>query len=212
MTRTIAILGSGNVGAALGRRIGAAGHRVRFGVREPGKAAEVVRASGRDARALTPLEAVRESELVFLTVPAEVALEVARSAGEWDQKILVDCANPIRWAPDGPIWNPPREGSVTAALAAALPAAKVLKGFNHFGAEIHADPGLAGGAADAFFAGDDPAAKKIVQALAAELGFRPRDAGPLRNAAVLENLAILWIHLALKGGLGRDFALQVTGR
>ena len=38
-------------------------------------------------------------------------------------------------------------------------------------------------------------------------GFSPIDAGPLRNAAVLENVAILWIHLAMVGGRGRDFVL-----
>jgi predicted dinucleotide-binding enzyme len=164
------------------------------------------------SRAVLPAEAVRESSLAFLTVPAEAAVEAARAAGDWNGKILIDCTNPIRWAADGPIWDPPREGSISAALAAALPQAKLLKGFNHFGAEIHAEPRLANGPADAFFAGDDAQAKVEAQALATELGFRARDAGPLRNAAVLENLAILWIHLALKSGLGRAFALQVTGR
>ncbi len=211
-TRTIAVLGSGNVGAALGMRLGATGHRVCFGVRDPGKAAEAVHASGKHARALLPESALRESELAFLTVPAEAAVEAARACGDWSAKVLIDCTNPIRWAPDGPIWAPPREGSVAQALAAALPKAKVLKGFNHFGAEIHADPRLAGGAADALFAGDDPLAKTTVMELANQLGFRALDAGPLRNAALLENLAVLWIHMALKGGLGRSFAFQSGGR
>jgi predicted dinucleotide-binding enzyme len=38
-----------------------------------------------------------------------------------------------------------------------------------------------------------------------EAGFAPVDAGPLRNAGVLENVAMLWIHLAMAGGQGRDF-------
>ena len=42
-------------------------------------------------------------------------------------------------------------------------------------------------------------------ALARDMGFTPRDAGPLRNAAVLENLAVLWIHLATQSGMGRQF-------
>ena len=35
---------------------------------------------------------------------------------------------------------------------------------------------------------------------------------PLRNAALLEAMAVLWIHLALKGGRGREWAFLATGR
>jgi predicted dinucleotide-binding enzyme len=41
------------------------------------------------------------------------------------------------------------------------------------------------------------------------MGFRAHDAGPLRNAATLENLAVLWIHLATVGGAGRKFAFRM---
>ena len=47
---------------------------------------------------------------------------------------------------------------------------------------------------------------------AAKAGFSPIDAGPLRNASVLENLAMLWIHLALVGGKGRDVAFKLLHR
>ena len=39
-----------------------------------------------------------------------------------------------------------------------------------------------------------------------EIGFDVIDAGPLRNARLLETHAMLWIELALKRGLGRDWA------
>jgi predicted dinucleotide-binding enzyme len=44
------------------------------------------------------------------------------------------------------------------------------------------------------------------------LGFDPVDVGPLRNAAHLESLAILWIHLATVGKRGRDFAFKALDR
>jgi predicted dinucleotide-binding enzyme len=44
------------------------------------------------------------------------------------------------------------------------------------------------------------------------LGFDPVDVGPLRNAAHLESLAILWIHLATVGKRGRDFAFKALAR
>ena len=81
-----------------------------------------------------------------------------------------------------------------------------------FGAEFHADPSVGGDRATVFFAGDDAAAKKTLSVIAERAGFHPVDAGPLRNAAVLENVAILWIHLALAGGQGRDFAFVMKKR
>lgn len=157
------------------------------------------------------MDAVVGASVLLLTVPADAAVDTARGLGPLGAgTVVVDCTNPIRWV-GGPVWNPPREGSVASALAAALPGVAVVKGFNHFGAEIHADPHLAGGPADAFFAGDDVAAKKRIMALAERIGFRAFDAGPLRNAAVLENLTVLWIQLATTG-VGRNYAFRVDER
>lgn len=101
---------------------------------------------------------------------------------------------------------------MTQALAVAYPGLVIVKGFNHFGVEIQADPKLAGGPADAFFAGEDPAARQTAMRLAERMGFRAHDAGPLRNAAALENLAVLWIQLAIAGGAGRQFSFRVAAR
>lgn len=53
-----------------------------------------------------------------------------------------------------------------------------------------------------FICGDDLAAKKVVFQLASELEFDAVDTGPLFVARWLEPLAMLWIHLAIKQGLG----------
>jgi hypothetical protein len=63
-----------------------------------------------------------------------------------------------------------------------------------------------------FVAGDDAANKPKVVALVAALGFDVIDAGPLRNARLLEAHAMLWIELALKRGQGRDWAFAVVRR
>jgi len=44
------------------------------------------------------------------------------------------------------------------------------------------------------------------------LGFELIDAGPLRNARLLEAHAMLWIDLALQRGLGRDWAFAIVRR
>ena len=63
-----------------------------------------------------------------------------------------------------------------------------------------------------FVAGDDAANKPKVIDLVAALGFDVIDAGPLRNARLLEAHAMLWIELALKRGLGRDWAFADVKR
>lgn len=204
----VAILGAGNVGRALGSRLLNAGVEVRFGVRDPAAVAAKLTGLLVDAARLTPAAAAAGADVIFLAVPAAAAIDVARSVGDLTGRILVDCSNPLRWD-GGPIWTPPARGSVAQELAAAFPGARVIKGFNHFGAEVHGDPALASGPADAFFAGDDGGAKSSVMELAARMGFVPRDAGPLRNAPLLEALAILWIQLATVGGVGRNFAFRV---
>lgn len=212
MSIRIGIIGSGNVGGNLGATLSQAGFPVLFGVRDPKKTADVLARCAKDATATSVEAAAAGGDVVFLAVPGSAAVEVARSlAKELVGKIVVDCNNPLTWQ-EGPVWNPPAQGSLAAAIAAAAPGARVVKGFNTFGAEHHADPGLTGAAADVFFAGDDAEAKRTLSEMATRAGFHPVDAGPLRNAAVLENVAMLWIHLATVGGHGRDFVLRMQKR
>lgn len=209
----VAIIGSGNVGGNLGARLAASGFTVRFGVRPGGDAAEAIARSGGRAEAVTIEAAVADADVVFFAVPAKAALDAVQSAGDLKGKIVVDCNNPVGWSSDGPVLAAPPEGSLAQAIAAAAPGARVLKAFNGFGAEIHLDPKLKGGvAADVLIAGDDAGAKAALADLAERAGFVPLDAGPLKNAALLEAQAVLWIHLAMKGGHGREVAFKLTGR
>jgi predicted dinucleotide-binding enzyme len=202
----VAILGAGTVGQALGARLLEVGEEIRFGVRDPAAKASELPGLFAHVPVVPPAEAVRDVELILLAVPAGAALQMVRSAGPPDGKVLIDCTNPLRWD-GGPVWTPPPEGSVAQALAAAFPGVAVVKGFNHFGAEIQRRPKLMSGPADAFFAGDTDARARAMK-LATRMGFRAYDAGPLRNAALLENLAVLWIHLATVGGIGRQFSFR----
>ena len=207
----IAIIGAGNVGGNLGVRLSQSGLDVKFGARSDKGKAELLERS-RGATWATPGEAAAWADVVFIAVPAAAAVEVTSSlAKELEGKVVVDCNNSLTWK-DGPVWAPKPEGSLTHALAAAAPGARLIKAFNTFGAEFHADPKLANGAAQVFYASDDAGAKEQVAAIAKQAGFAPIDAGPLRNAPVLENLAILWIHLATVGGHGRDFGFQMQPR
>ncbi|UQX10408.1 hypothetical protein [Candidatus Mycobacterium methanotrophicum] len=46
--------------------------------------------------------------------------------------------------------------------------------------------------------------------LVSELGFETVDAGDLTLAPLLEPYALLWIHLALRGGFGTNFAFGLS--
>lgn len=209
---SVAIIGAGNVGGALGRRFTRSGIGVRFGVRPGSNVSELLAACGERASSHAPAEAAAGAGIVFVAVPGSVALEAARSLGNLDGKVVVDCNNPLTWQ-EGPVWAPPPEGSLAQAIQAALPGAHVVKGFNVFGAEFHENPTLRGGAgADVFLASDHAEAKRRLAAIGERAGFTMVDAGPLRNASVLENVAMLWIHLALVGGQGRDFAFKMIRR
>jgi predicted dinucleotide-binding enzyme len=220
MSTSVAIIGTGNVGAALGRRLATSGCEVWFGARE-GKdltalLGEVAHAGGK-AHAALPEVAAARAQIVFLAVPAAAAVPAATGLGSLAGKILVDCTNPVGWS-GGPTWSPPSEGSVAQALAAALPGCKVVKAFNGFGAEFHGNPqlphpqGSGGVGVTVFMAGDDADAKAMVARVAEQAGFSPIDAGPLRNAGLVENVAVLWIHLAIAAKRGRNIALQLVQR
>jgi len=209
MEHRIAIVGVGHVGSALAVTFGRAGLQVRLGVR-PGKdATALVARSGGLASAASVPDAVAWADVVFLAVPAAAAIPTLRDAGDLTGKVLVDCTNPVGFD-GGPVLQPPPEGSVAAALAAAFPTARVVKGFNTFGAEVHANPSLGGQPAEVLLAGNDGRAVEAVGEIAARAGFAPLAVGPLRNATLLEALAVLWIHLASVGGQGRRFAFGLV--
>jgi 8-hydroxy-5-deazaflavin:NADPH oxidoreductase len=201
----IAVIGTGNVGGGLGTTFAKAGFPVKFGVRPNADTKAVLEAAGSNASATEVGEAAAWADVVFMAVPGSAAVDVARSlADKLGGKIVIDCNNPLVWK-EGPVWTPPPEGSLAAAIQKAAPNSRVVKAFNQFGAEYHKDPR----GAQVFLASDDAEAKKTVSDIAKKAGFDPIDSGPLRNAAVLENLAMLWIHLAMVGGHGRDFAFHM---
>lgn len=207
----IAIVGAGNVGGNLGIHLARSGYSLRFGIREGSDADEVIAKCEGKAEGASIPEAARWADVIFLSVPANAALDAARAMGDLTGKVLVDCNNPLKWD-EGPVHTPPPEGSITAALAKAFPQARVVKAFNTFGAEFHLDPKLGGTSIDVQMAGDDAEAKALVASIATRAGFTPVDVGPLRNAAHLESLAILWIHLALKAGHGRQIGFKLLKR
>ena len=205
----IAILGSGHVGATLGKAWAARGHEITFGVRDPKghKAQDAVKATGGKAHALSPKEAATAAEVVVLATPWANTQDAVRSAGEFAGKVVVDATNPL--AEDFTSLALGHTTSAAEEVARWAKGGRVVKCFNTIGAEHMATPKVAGQSATMFLCGDDAAAKKTAERLAKELGFDALDAGPLRQARLLEPLAMLWISLAFQQKLGTGIAFKL---
>ncbi len=205
----IAIIGAGNVGGTLGTAWARkAGHDIFFGVRDPQseKTQALVKKLAGKARPGSAAAAAAFGEAIVLTVPWPAAEAAIRSMGNLRGKILLDATNPLAMGPDGlglEIGHSISAGEKVQGWAAG---ASVFKTLNTTGFGNMAEPVYHGVKSVMFVAGDDAANKPKVIALVADLGFDVIDAGPLRNARLLEAHAMLWIELSLKRGLGRDWA------
>lgn len=207
----IGIIGTGNVGGTLGRSWAARGHEVIFGARNPRSASvtALLDEIGPAARATGTKDAVAAAEIVVLAVPWEAAREVIGHLGELSGKILVDTTNPIAPGFELALGH---DTSAAEEIAAWASGARVVKAFNTLGAEHLANPTFGDEVLTMFLCGDDADARETVAELARQLGFEVVDAGPLRNARLLEPLAMLWIRLALVEGAGRDIAFKLIRR
>lgn len=200
----IAIIGAGNVGAALGRNWAGRGHQVSFGLRDP-KAARYAPLAAHGAL-LSPAEAAAGADAVALATPWQAAEAAVAGLGDLSGKLVLDATNPLGMGPNGLGLAFGHSDSAGERVAGWAKGAAVFKTLNTTGAENMADPDAYPTKPVMFVAGDDAARKPEVMALISDLGFEAVDAGPLANARLLEAHAMLWIDLALNRGQGRGFA------
>lgn len=208
----IGVIGAGHVGGTLGVRWARQGHSVVLSTRDlhSGRLREILRQAGPGARAAGPQETVMACDILLLATPFPAAREAIATLGNLVDKILIDATNPILSDLSGLSMGT----TISAAEQIAVWArgAKVVKAFNTVGYNILENPAFPDGQPAMFYCGDDAAAKQPVAQLATEMGFDALDAGPLRQARLLEPMALLWISLALSQGHGRDIALQLLRR
>lgn len=210
----IAVLGAGSVGGTLGARFAALGHEVVFGVPEPSgeRARAAVARAGDNASAATVGVAARDAQVVVLATPWEAAEAALKEAGDLAGKVVVDCTNPLKFEGGELSLALGFDTSGAEAVADWARGAHVVKAFNQTGYGNMAEPEYEGVRAVMFVCGDDAESRSLVRELVASVGFDALDAGGLRAARLLEPLAMLWIHLSMKAGLGRDFAFALLRR
>ena len=197
----IAIIGSGNVGRAIGAGLTRTGHDVVFGVRDPGddRHADLDRTTTRES-------AVAASDVVLLAVPAAGVADTVPALGLRAGQVVVDATNAIgTTVPDG-------HATMAHVVAAGAPdGVAVVKAFNTIGFEHMATGTIDGDALFLPIAGDDEAATTIA-GLASAIGFDAVVIGGREHYETLEAHARLWIRLAFGVGWGRSFGFATRGR
>lgn len=205
--RVITIVGSGNIGGALARAWIAAGHEVRVATRDAGSK-EVSELVSLGAKAVAVPGAAQGADVIVFAIPAGAVVDVARSLGPLEGKIVVDCTNAIA---KGFTLQYGHTTSSSEEIAKTLPGARVVRSFNQQGAEVLQNPYFGGLPATNFIAADDDDARHTVRELAGDVGLDAVEAGPLSSARYLEPITLLWVAMAQAIGT-RQFGLSLLRR
>lgn len=205
--RTISIIGSGKMAAAIGGRIVKSGYTVEVSSRDPARAQALADQLGSGAITGTYASAPTGG-IVILAVPyAHSAAVVADYGGALDGKVIIDISNPVAADLLGLV-TPSGSSGAQETARGLPPGAHVVKAFNTiFGHVLEK-----GGRLDAFIAADDAEAKALVSTFLESLGLRPLDIGGLHMAHTLEALGLMMIGLAKNGAGTWDFAMKVDIR
>ena len=216
----VTIVGAGRLAEGVAVRALAGGHRLRVTDSEPGKAdgliASLAARGGRggptagapSSRSVATVgAAIAGADVVVLALPYPEGRAVARDHGAALSGVtVVDTCNPVDFSTFDSLLTSPGT-SAAEEIAAANPAARVVKAFNTTFASALVAGWVGGLPLDVFLAGDDAGAKSQVAALVRDGGMRPVDTGPLRRARELEAFQLL--HMTLQGPLGLDWASAI---
>ena len=178
----VGIIGAGNIGSALARRLTAAGHEVSIAnSRGPETLQDLVAETG--AHAVPATEAAKDADVVIVTVPQKNIPDLPAGVldGAAAGAAYVDTGNYYPRERDGRI-DAIEEGTPETQWVGQQLGRPMVKAFNNIVAPHLQDLGRPDGTPGRValpVAGDDSAAKAKVSALIEDLGFDVVDAGPL---------------------------------
>ncbi|MEU5116730.1 NAD(P)-binding domain-containing protein [Streptomyces longwoodensis] len=182
----IGIIGAGNIGGNLTRRLTALGHDVSVAnSRGPHTLTELAEETG--ATPVRVEEAARGAEVVVVTVPLKAVPDLPRGLFDEaaDDVAVIDTGNYYPQQRDGRIAGIEDEGLTESRWTERHLGHPVVKAFNGTYAQDILDRHRPAGDPDRValpVAGDDEAAKAKVRALIDELGFDTVDAGGLDDS------------------------------
>lgn len=181
----IGIIGAGNIGGNLTRRLTAAGHDVAVAnSRGPETLADLAAETG--ATAVPATEAAQGAEVVIVTIPLKAvpALPDDILAGRATGAVVIDTNNYYPQERDGRI-DAIEDGQTESEWVSAQLGVPVVKAFNGIYAAKIVDRARPAGADDRLalpISGDDADAKAVVTNLIDDIGFDVVDSGPLSES------------------------------
>ena len=191
---TVAIIGTGNVGMAIGTEFAGLGHTVIYGSRSPLslKTMDLVTKTGKNSSAALPDEAAAKADIVVLAVPGMVTGDVANGLGDLSGKIIIDATNPLKREGEVLQFDYGVDTSNGQIVQALHPDAFVVKAFNTISWQKMIDPGKPTPVMP--LAGNSDAAKAKVAAWVEAMGIDTIDIGGIEHARVTEQLVVLMLN------------------
>ncbi|MBT8083138.1 MAG: NAD(P)-binding domain-containing protein [Gammaproteobacteria bacterium] len=190
---TVAVIGTGNVGMALGTEFAGLGHDVIYGSRTPdSEKTQALVATTKDASAASPAEAAAAADVVVLATPGMVTERVVKGLGDLAGKIIIDVTNPLIFEGNPPVVTYGTERSLGEIVQEAHPDAHVVKAFNTIGWRVMIDPPTPAPVIP--LAGNDAEAKQKVAGWAREMGIESVDVGGIYHARATEYLIVMMLN------------------
>lgn len=195
----IGVLGTGEVGQALGGRLVGLGHDVMMGARSADNEKVLDFAAKTGGRAGSFRDAAAHGELVIHCARGNSAIEVltAAGAGNLSGKVVIDVSLPLdfsRGFPPG--LSVAGFDSIGETIQRAFPDARVVKTLNTVNHRIMIDPGRLPGPHVMFVSGNDRAAKGQAMDLLRSFGWQQiLDLGDITTARGTEQYLPLWARL-----------------
>jgi predicted dinucleotide-binding enzyme len=178
----IGIIGAGNIGGTLTRRLASLGHKVSVAnSRGPETLAGLAKETG--ARAVTVKEAARAGDVVVVTIPEKHIPDLPKDlfTGVPEDVVVIDTGNYYPRQRDGRIADI-EAGMTESRWVERQLGRPVVKAFNNIYAKHLLEFGRPAGSSNRIalpVAGDDAKAKALVMRLVDDLGFDPVDASGL---------------------------------
>ena len=201
----IGILGTGDVGQALGKAFVALGHEVKMGSRNVNneKMQKWAKSQGAKASTGTFSDAATYGDLVVVATLGLATEEALNQAGpkNFAGKIVMDVTNPLDMTGGNTLkLTIGLNDSLGERVQRMLPQARVVKAFNTVGNNLMFRPDLPGGPPDMFIAGNDDRSKRQVAELLQEFGWGTVDVGNIEAARYLEPMCMVWLAYGMRTG------------
>jgi predicted dinucleotide-binding enzyme len=196
----VGILGTGDVGKALGTGMLLLGHDVMLSGRTDNDEAKAwAERCGQKAGSGSFADAAAFGDMVFLGTKGVATEDAVRMAGidRFDGKVVIDVTNPLEGMP--PVLAIAGDDSLGERIQRALPGARVVKAFNTVGNALFVRPQLSA-RPDMFLAGNDEPAKAEVKKICEAWGWGSVDLGNIEASRLCEALAMTWIVNGLRNG------------